>query len=78
MREANAQKVRADFENIAFKEGELVEDFAMRISSVASQLRALGDTMDDARVVRKLLRVVPPRFTQVAVSIETFLHRDLS
>ena len=76
VREANAQKLRADFENIAFKEGELVDDFAMRISSVASQLRALGDTMDDARVVRKFLRVVPPRFAQVAVSIETLL--DLS
>ncbi|XBI98878.1 hypothetical protein VPH35_019063 [Triticum aestivum] len=76
VREANAQKLRADFENIAFKEGELVDDFAMRISSVASQLRALGDTMDDVRVVRKFLRVVPPRFAQVAVSIETLL--DLS
>ena len=32
--------------------------------------------MDDARVVRKFLRVVPPRFAQVAVSIETLL--DLS
>lgn len=48
----------------------------MRISSLASQLRALGDIMDDARVVRKFLRVVPPRFAQVAVSIETLL--DLS
>ncbi|XBJ10170.1 hypothetical protein VPH35_015098 [Triticum aestivum] len=76
VREANVQKLRADFENIAFKEGEHVDDFAMRISSVASQLRALGDTMDDARVVRKFLRVVPPRFAQVAVSIETLL--DLS
>ncbi|VAH22381.1 unnamed protein product [Triticum turgidum subsp. durum] len=76
VREANAQKLRADFENIAFKEGELVDEFAMRISSLASQLRALGDTMDDARVVRKFLRVVPSRFAQVAVSIETLL--DLS
>ncbi|XBI27046.1 hypothetical protein VPH35_051604 [Triticum aestivum] len=76
VREANAQKLRVDFENIAFKEGELVDEFAMRISSLASQLRALGDTMDDARVVRKFLRVVPSRFAQVAVSIETLL--DLS
>ncbi|VAH42548.1 unnamed protein product [Triticum turgidum subsp. durum] len=76
VREANAQKLRADFENIVFKEGELVDEFAMRISSLASQLRALGDTMDDARVVRKFLRVVPSRFAQVAVSIETLL--DLS
>ncbi|KAE8766461.1 hypothetical protein D1007_62315 [Hordeum vulgare] len=76
VREANAQKLRADFENITFKEGELVDDFAMRISSLAPQLRALGDTMDDARVVRKFLHVVPPRFAQVAVSIETLL--DLS
>ncbi|XBI61788.1 hypothetical protein VPH35_042532 [Triticum aestivum] len=76
VREANAQKLQADFENIAFKEGELVDEFAMRISSLASQLRALGDTMDDTRVVRKFLRVVPSRFAQVAVSIETLL--DLS
>lgn len=58
VREANVQKLRADFKNIAFKEGELVDDFAMRISSLASQLWALSDPMDDARVVRKFLRVV--------------------
>lgn len=57
MREANTQRLRADFENIAFKDGEHVDDFAMRIDALATQIRALGDSVDDARVVQKFLRV---------------------
>lgn len=48
----------------------------MRISVHVSNLRTLGDTLEDEKVVKKFLRVVPPRYTQVAIAIETLL--DLS
>ncbi|XP_066384930.1 uncharacterized protein [Miscanthus floridulus] len=58
----------------AFKEGESVDDFGMRITNLVGNLKTLGETIDDVRVVKKFLRVVPPRFTQVVVSIEMFCN----
>ncbi|BBN06301.1 hypothetical protein Mp_3g19970 [Marchantia polymorpha subsp. ruderalis] len=73
VREGNAQKLRRDFNNIAFKDGESIDDFYMRITSLVNNLRLLGDTIDEIEVVRKMLQVVPRRFDQVAISIETLL-----
>lgn len=73
VKEVNAQKLLSDFEAISFKTGETIEEFAMRITKLASDLRGLGEaSVDDARVVKKFLRVVPPRYNQVVVAIEMF------
>lgn len=76
VREMNAQRLWAEFETIIFKDGERVEDFAMKITGLATSLCSLGETVDDATIVQKFLHVVPSRFAQVAISIETLL--DLS
>ncbi|CAD6273156.1 unnamed protein product [Miscanthus lutarioriparius] len=44
----------------------------MRIVNLVVTLKTLGETIDDPRVVKKILRVLPPKFNQVAVSIEMF------
>ncbi|XP_066334111.1 uncharacterized protein [Miscanthus floridulus] len=73
VKEVTAQKLLSNFEAISFKTGETIEEFAMRITKLASDLRSLGVTsVDDARVVKKFLRVVPPRYNQVVVAIEMF------
>lgn len=68
----NAQKLLKEFENIAFKDGESVEDFGMRITNLVSNLKTLGEIVEDNHVVKKFLRVVPVWFTQVVMSIEMF------
>jgi len=72
VKDVNAQKLMQEFENIKFKEGESIDDFGMRINNLVGNLRALGETMEDTRVVKKFLRVVPSRFASVVVSIEMF------
>ena len=73
VKEVNAQKLLAEFEAISFKSGETIEDFAVRIGKLATDLKGLGETsVDDTRVVKKFLRVVPPRYNQVAITIEMF------
>ncbi|XP_066351721.1 uncharacterized protein [Miscanthus floridulus] len=72
VQEAKAQHLLKQFENAAFKDGEAIDDFAVRIVSIAAELRELGEDMEDERVVKKMLRVVPSRFNQVACSIEMF------
>jgi hypothetical protein len=46
----------------------------MRITNLVANIKSLGESIDDAGVVKKFLHVVPPRFNQVAVSIEMFCH----
>jgi hypothetical protein len=72
VKEISVQKLLREFENIEFKEGEAMEDFGMRITNLVATLKSLGETVDDSRVVKKFLRVLPSHFNQVAVSIEMF------
>uniref|UniRef100_A0ACD5XB40 Uncharacterized protein n=1 Tax=Avena sativa TaxID=4498 RepID=A0ACD5XB40_AVESA len=76
VREATAQRLRKEFEDIAFRDGEMLDSFAMRITTLVNNLRSLGDTVDEVKVVQKILREVPERYAQMACSIETLL--DLS
>ncbi|WVZ99079.1 hypothetical protein U9M48_044429 [Paspalum notatum var. saurae] len=55
-------------------EGEKVEDFALRLQALVSELSALGKKMDDEEVVGKYLRAAPKRLEPVVVSMETLLH----
>jgi hypothetical protein len=76
VKEANAEKVRREFDDIAFKPGECVEEFALRISGLANQLRSLGDDLPDKKVVKKMLQFVPEDLEQVAIPMETLLDLD--
>lgn len=72
VKEVNAQRLLKEFENIAFKEGESIDDFGMRITNLVANLKMMGETVEDARVVKKFLRVVPARLMPVVVSIKMF------
>lgn len=75
-RVAAAQRVRKQYENIAFHDGESLDDFAARLHKLVHELEVLGDPEEPRKVAAKYLRVVPKRFAAVAVSIEQFA--DLS
>jgi hypothetical protein len=60
--EATAQRLRKEFEAIAFKEGEMLDGFGMRITTLANNLRSLGDTVEEVKIVLKFLREVPPQY----------------
>ena len=52
VKEANAQRLLREFENIAFNDGETVDDFAMRINALAADLCTSGESMEDIKVVK--------------------------
>ena len=62
-RDASAQQLRREFGALVFKDGESVSEFGIRITSLAVNLRILGDNISDAEVVKKLLQVVPDRLS---------------
>jgi hypothetical protein len=47
----------------------------MQTDSLVAELCALGEKMEDKRVVKKMLRVVPAKYNQIACSIEMFIYR---
>jgi hypothetical protein len=72
--EAKAQTHRRDFDRLAFKDGESVEDFALRLSTVVNDLDTLGDPIGEYKAVKKFLRVVPRKYQQMASSIASLLN----
>ncbi|XP_073358380.1 uncharacterized protein [Aegilops tauschii subsp. strangulata] len=73
-RPATAQRLRNEFEPISFMDGESVDVFGMRSTSLVNNMRTVRDKIEDAKVVTKFLRVVPRRYSQVAIAIETLLN----
>ncbi|XP_051195009.1 uncharacterized protein [Lolium perenne] len=73
VRDTRVRRLRTEFETIAFKDGERIDEFGMRISNLASTLRSFGDVGNDEKIVKKFLLVVPTRFVQIALSIEILL-----
>ena len=70
MKAASIQRFMRQFDNLTFRDGENVGDFAMRINGLITSLRELGERIEDSHVVKKVLRVVPRRLKQCAVAIE--------
>jgi hypothetical protein len=73
VRKATAQNLRAEYESIVLRDGESIEDFALRLTGIVQRLATLGDPESDEKVVAKYLHVVRPRYKQLVISIETLL-----
>ncbi|WVZ62462.1 hypothetical protein U9M48_012211 [Paspalum notatum var. saurae] len=76
VKNASKQRLTKEFENLRWKDGESVDDFAVRVNTLVAGLRELGEEIKDGRIVRKVLRVVPRKWKQVAVLIEMLLDLD--
>jgi hypothetical protein len=76
---ATMQKVRREYELLSFRDGESVEDFAMWLNNLTTQLATLGDAEPDHKIIDKYLRIARLRYKQLVISIETLLDSaDLS
>jgi hypothetical protein len=54
--------------------GELIDEFGLRINSLAEKLRSLGEVVGETRIVKKILCVLSKQYNQIAMSIETLLN----
>ncbi|CAA7409651.1 unnamed protein product [Spirodela intermedia] len=69
VKKTSAQNLRRQFDSATFKEGESVEDYVLRLNSMASTLTTLGDKVEETQVVEKIIRSVPQHFRQIVVAI---------
>lgn len=72
VKKARIQTLKAEFEFLNMKDTELIDDFCMRLNGLVTNIRALGETVNEAYVVKKLLRAVPSKFLQITSTIEQF------
>jgi hypothetical protein len=72
VRLATTQKLRCEYEMLAFHAGKGVEDFALRLAGI-NQLATLSDLEPDDKVVLRYLRIARPRYKQLVLSIKTLL-----
>ncbi|KAI3708725.1 hypothetical protein L2E82_38127 [Cichorium intybus] len=70
------QTLRCEFDGIKMRDSETVEDFYNRVILLLNQLRLNGETIEDTRVVEKILRSLTRRFEYIVVAIEE--SKDLS
>jgi hypothetical protein len=52
VKEVNAERLHREFDDISFKLDESIEDFSLRLNSVASELRVLDDDISDKEVIK--------------------------
>ena len=72
VQEAKVQTLKGEFESLTMKDTENIDDFCMKLCRIVTNIRVLGETMDELCVVRKILRAVPEKFLQIASNIEQF------
>jgi hypothetical protein len=71
------QALCKEWEDLAFKPGEDVDDFTLRLNTLQQKMVQFGnDTYGEERDVEKLFWCIPKKYKQIARSIESLL--DLS
>jgi hypothetical protein len=73
VREAKVQTLLKEFDAVRMRSGETIDELAMRMNGIANKMRTLGKNFKEVKVVKKLLRIVPSKYTQVAIAIEQLL-----
>nr|KYP53919.1 Retrovirus-related Pol polyprotein from transposon TNT 1-94 [Cajanus cajan] len=70
VKQAQLQALRREFELLAMKEGETVDNYMGRILHVVNKMKSNGEAMEESTVVSKLLRSLTSKFNYVVCSIE--------
>ncbi|XP_074341863.1 uncharacterized protein LOC141679258 [Apium graveolens] len=72
VKKARIQTLKSEFEALSMKESEQIDDFHLRMNGLVTNIRALGEEMEEAYIVKKFLRAVPSRFLQITSTMEQF------
>ena len=62
VREAKAQGLRSEYDQLRHKSGESVDQLAMCLTGLTARLSELGDPIDEKKVMQKWLRIAPKRY----------------
>jgi hypothetical protein len=70
------QTLRMQFETLRMTESKNVDQFMTRVMGIVNQIRLIGESIPDQRIVEKVLRSLPTKFEMVVTAI--LESKDLS
>ena len=70
------QLLSRDFEILCMKESDNIDSFFTHVIGMVTQIRSHGETLEERRIVEKILRSLPSRFDVIVTTIEE--TKDLS
>jgi hypothetical protein len=74
-RKTTLQALRKEWENLTFKPGEDVDDFALRLNTLQQKMVQFGNgTYGEERAIEKLFWCIPEKYKLIARSIESLLN----
>ncbi|XP_056864172.1 uncharacterized protein LOC130511279 [Raphanus sativus] len=74
VREARLQTLMAEFDRTKMKDGDTIDVFVGKLSEITSKAAALGEIIDEPKLVKKFLKSLPrKRYIQIVASIEQML-----
>ncbi|KAJ0602036.1 putative RNA-directed DNA polymerase [Helianthus annuus] len=76
VQKARVHTLQSEFDGMRMKDGESIDEYAGKLSGMISKFSSLGVTLEDNKVVRKLLDTVPEKFLQLVASIEQYADLD--
>jgi hypothetical protein len=73
VKKSMAQQIWCKFDMAMCGDGEIIEDYALRLKIMATYLTTLGAEVKETQIVEKMLRSLPHRFKQITIAIKTLL-----
>ncbi|KAJ9565988.1 hypothetical protein OSB04_001954 [Centaurea solstitialis] len=73
VKEARLQTLTAEFESMKMAENGTLDEYAAKISGIASKSATLGEVMAEEKLVKKFLTSLPRRFVHIVAALEQVL-----
>lgn len=74
VREARLQTLSAEFDRLKMKEADTIDDFVGKLSEISSKSAALGESIEETKMVKKFLKSLPrKKYIHIVASLEQVL-----
>lgn len=67
-----------EFDRLKMKDTDKIDDFIRKLSEISSKSDALGETMDESKLVKKLLQSIPWKKYHIVASLEQILNLKIT
>ncbi|XP_048591470.1 uncharacterized protein LOC125576134 [Brassica napus] len=74
VREARLQTLMSEFDRLRMKDSDSIDDFVGKLSEISSKSAALGEVMEESKLVKKFLKCLPrKKYIHIVASLEQIL-----